>query len=262
MKLISDRYAEIKDRNEFEDSKDKIIVECYKYKIFKDNPSKRFKEDFKEVFDYDYPIYISDITREMASELRTTIKYRKKDEAFEVRSRQQRAKRGYADTDVWNMDSWFMSTVSPMLKQLRKKHNGFPTSFLSSYNPLPEESEAANAKWEGILDRMIFLLNEMDADKCSMKNPYKRMYDGLSRKFRRELGWFGEKAKSPEELAEEEEKGSSRMYSPWDFPDKYPTAEEIKNQYFEYESKIYEYRNQCKDEFFSLFSEYFWMLWD
>jgi hypothetical protein len=63
-------------------------------------------------------------------------------------------------------------------------------------------------------------------------------------------------------LAEEKEKGFSRMYSPWNFPDKYPTALEIKEKYFEYEDKIYEYRNQCKEEFFSLFSEYFWMLWD
>ena len=105
-------------------------------------------------------------------------------------------------------------------------------------------------------------LDVMDEDKCSMKNPYKKMYDGLNRKFRKELGWFGEKAKSPEELEEEEEKGSSRMYSPWDFPDKYPTAIEIKDKYFEFEKKIDEYRNKCKEEFFALFSEYFWMLWD
>ncbi len=109
---------------------------------------------------------------------------------------------------------------------------------------------------------MIFLLTEMDADKCSMKNPYEKAYKGLNRKFRRELGWFGEKAKTPEELAEEKAKGSSRMYSPWDFPDRYPTAKEINGKYFEYETKIDEYRDKCKDEFFELFSKYFWMLWD
>ena len=30
------------------------------------------------------------------------------------------------------------------------------------------------------------------------------------------------------------------MYSPWDFPDKYPTALEIKEKYFECEDKIYD----------------------
>ena len=41
MKLITDRYEEIKDSIEFEDSKDELIVECYKHKIFREKPSKR-----------------------------------------------------------------------------------------------------------------------------------------------------------------------------------------------------------------------------
>lgn len=262
MKRIIDRYAEIKDNTEFTDAKDELIVECFKFKIFKDKPSEKFMKDFADDFDCAYPICISDITNKMARKLRARIKFRREEEAFEEKARQQRAQRGYADVDVWNMDSWFLRTVSPMLKQFRKQHHGIPSSFLPGVNPSPEETEAASAKWEGILDRMIFLLDEMDADKCSMKNPYERKYDALNRKFRREFGWFGEKAKSPEELAEEKEKGSSRMYSPWDFPDKYPEAEEIKTRYFEYEDRIFEYREQCKAEFFSLFSEYFWMLWD
>lgn len=262
MESIAVRYAEIKDAIVYDNKEDELIAECYKYKIFKDNPSKKFKDEFKEDFEHEYPVYLSNITKKLARRLRARIKFRKEEEAFEERASQQRAKRGYADVDVWNMDSWFLRTVSPMLKQLRKRHHGFPASFLSSYKPSDEESDAANAKWEGILDRMIFLLDEMDEDKCTMKNPYKKMYDGLNRKFRKELGWFGEKAKSPEELEEEKEKGSSRMYSPWDFPDKYPTAIEIKDKYFEFEKKIDEYRNKCKEEFFALFSEYFWMLWD
>ena len=52
------------------------------------------------------------------------------------------------------------------------------------------------------------------------------------------------------------------MYFPTDFPDRYPTAQEINDKYFEYERKIFEYRDQCKKEFFELFSEYFWQLWD
>ena len=30
LKLITERYAEIKDLNEFDDSKDALIVDCYK----------------------------------------------------------------------------------------------------------------------------------------------------------------------------------------------------------------------------------------
>ena len=262
MKTIQERYEEIKDRTDLTDSIDKLIVDCYRYKVFQANPSAKFKREFKDDFEYDYPILVSDLKRQLASDLRGRVKFLKEDEAFEEKMKAQRAKRGYADVDVWNMDSWFLRTMLPMMKQLRKKHHGFPGSFLSGFDAPPEESEAANAKWERILDRMIFLLTEMDADKCSMKNPYEKAYNGLNRKFRKELGWFGEKAKTPEELAEEKEKGSSRMYSPWDFPDRYPTAKEIKDKYFDYEAKIDEYRDKCKDEFFELFSKYFWMLWD
>ena len=63
MKLIIDRYAEIKGRTEFEDSKDELIVECFKYKIFKTKPSKSFIEDFQDDFECDYPVYVSDITK-------------------------------------------------------------------------------------------------------------------------------------------------------------------------------------------------------
>ena len=62
MILIVDRYAEIKDKTEFEDSKDELISECFKYKIFKDEPSARFKQDFKDDFGYDYPIYLNDFS--------------------------------------------------------------------------------------------------------------------------------------------------------------------------------------------------------
>ncbi len=83
MKLITDRYEEIKDRIEFEDSKDELIVECYKHKIFREKPSKRFKEEFKEDFDHEYPVYLSDITRKLANGLKARIKFRKDEEAFE-----------------------------------------------------------------------------------------------------------------------------------------------------------------------------------
>ncbi len=125
MESIAARYAEIKDAITYENKEDELIAECYKYKIFKDNPSKRFKDEFKEDFEHEYPVYLSDITKKLARRLRGRIKFRKEEEAFEERASQQRAKRGYADVDVWNMDSWFLRTVSPMLKQLRKRHHGF-----------------------------------------------------------------------------------------------------------------------------------------
>ena len=53
------------------------------------------------------------------------VKLRKdKDDEFEDKMRWQRYERGYADSDVWNLNSWFMETLYPMLKTLRETHSG------------------------------------------------------------------------------------------------------------------------------------------
>jgi hypothetical protein len=38
----------------------------------------------------------------------------------------QRATRGYADCDVWNIDMWFLSVMPDMLKQLESCGNSYP----------------------------------------------------------------------------------------------------------------------------------------
>lgn len=79
--------------------------------------------------------------------------------------------------------------------------------------------------------------------------------------FRRKYGFFGEKAKSPSELEKEEVSGGRRMYFPSDFPDLYPTYDELYEKWSDSYDEICEYRNECRKEFFELFSEYFWDLW-
>jgi len=57
----------------------------------------------------------------------------------------QRAFRGWADCDWWNMDAYLVGIILPMLRQLRKEQHGYP-----SYG------EASTAEeWDAILDRMI-----------------------------------------------------------------------------------------------------------
>ena len=63
MKSIAARHTEIKDAIVYDNKEDELISECYKYKIFKDNPSKKFKDEFKEDFEHEYPVYLSDITK-------------------------------------------------------------------------------------------------------------------------------------------------------------------------------------------------------
>ncbi len=48
MKTIQERYEEIKDSTDLTDSIDKLIADFYRYKVFKSNPSAKFKREFKD----------------------------------------------------------------------------------------------------------------------------------------------------------------------------------------------------------------------
>ena len=48
------------------------------------------------------------------------------DHWFNFRQRCQRFRRGYADSDVWDLDHWFMATVKPMLEQMLRTYNSHP----------------------------------------------------------------------------------------------------------------------------------------
>lgn len=96
-------------------------------------------------------------------------------------------KYGYDEYAIWETFYWFIETMKSILTSYRKKHWGHPMGM--------DEEE-----WDGIIDKMIALLNDMD--ECNPK------YD-----------------------------------------------EEDYN-------KKYDEMNAAKDEFFKLFSEYFYNLWD
>lgn len=67
------------------------------------------------------------------------------------RRRLQRFKRGWAYSDVWSMDYWFMTTLKPMLVHLRKHHYGVPIEF-----------ENDSDGWDKVLDEMIHCLDMMN----------------------------------------------------------------------------------------------------
>lgn len=73
---------------------------------------------------------------------------------YDFRCRCQRFKRGWAYSDVWDIDAWFVRTVKPMLIHL--KHNGmsYPIEFKD------------RSEWVAVLDEMIDCLDSMDEDYC------------------------------------------------------------------------------------------------
>ena len=84
-----------------------------------------------------------------------------------IKYRFQRAFRGWADYDVLSMDTWFMEVIPQMLQYQRDCKVSTPVFDVdSSY-------EENREKWDQILDKMIFLCQEMNEDTCSKKNEAK-----------------------------------------------------------------------------------------
>lgn len=170
----------------------------------------------------------------------------------------QRAKKGYCIPDTWEIDSWFISVMSGMLTYLRDNRSGSPYCFEEGSENMrlidDETGDECHEIWTGILNRMIFLLGEMDEETCSKNNPYDEEQRKIDKEFAEKYGLLGEKIQGPEEppgLGE-------TIYLSGDMLE----YEEPFERWMEEEHKLSEYRNKCKDEFFRLFSKYFYYLWD
>ena len=111
-----------------------------------------------------------------------------------LKYRVQRALRGWADCDAWNIDTWFLEVMPQILQNLKDNLHTHPGTM-------------TEAEWNSILGTMIFLLSEMNEDTCSQRN-------------------------------------------------------DTSDNFFYRERALFNYRDHCKDEFFKLFSKYFWDLWD
>ena len=96
--------------------------------------------------------------------------YRIQNALDNLRARCQRFKRGWAYSDVWDIDVWFMHTIKPMLLHLYHNHMGVPMEF-----------ENNRDGWKEILNEMINCLEMMDEGNvyaflgfCELDD-YKRM---------------------------------------------------------------------------------------
>lgn len=72
------------------------------------------------------------------------------DRRCRIKTKRQRAKRGWADEDAWNIDRWFIATMLPMLQSYRTNTQSWDDSKWLSI----EEYRRA-------LDHLILLLHEM-----------------------------------------------------------------------------------------------------
>ena len=286
MKLI-DKYNELLLQKDVT-RKERIILDAFEYGIFKTRPSKQFKEDFEELYEVKYPKNIEDISNSLYKDLKDTIKYRKDEKKLQEKNAKQRAERGFCDSDVWDMSYWFINTCRNILNQLADNHMGFPASLevewlknhpeieitynewvcwptdkdSEEYKLREKASEECNDNWTEILEQLIFLLNEMDEDTCSMKNPYEEEWWNYHKKFGEKYSKNIDELKTSEEKEYEKQTNTILHIGPERDPKFGKDYKKICDKYIKYEHKIYNYRDKCKKDFFNLFSKYFWDLWD
>ena len=174
-----------------------------------------------------------------------------------------------------------------MLEDLKNDHHGFPVFLEYEYweehkyeigmeyeqwmswsadenknNLKAEADKICDQKWNETLDRMIFLLSEMNDDTCTMKNPYVDEWWSYHERFDEKYPRAAEQLKTAEELAEERKNDYSISVGPERDPEFGKEYEEISDRMLEYSRKIDKYQDECKDEFMELFGKYFWNLWD
>jgi hypothetical protein len=137
----------------------------------------------------------------------------------------QRGIRGYSDYDTWDMDYWFLNTVVPMLKSLRKNKHGYPGNITQE-------------EWDNILDKMIFYFTEANEETCSKQNKYKDSFSNVM--------WKNGKMIDKSQMNKQE----AKYY------------EEIRHKYFNREKELDLYRNKKLQQGFVLFNNWFWHLWD
>lgn len=144
----------------------------------------------------------------------------------------QRVKKGYCDQDlIYGVENWLLEMLPAMIDEIKMEKNTIPLVFyddvIKSFgldsceywdhcsNDLYEAycdrvNAEAEKRFHDILSRISFLLREAVWWKCSKKNPYEEKYSKV-------------KLDDPE-------------------------YEEIRRRYYEEDSKLEEYRDQCKKE--------------
>lgn len=174
-------------------------------------------------------------------------KYWFSDKIRNIKDKFHLLKLGYTQTDTWSIDTWFVEIMPRMLKDLRDNLHSHPIN-------MTEE------EWKNILNRMIFLLNEMNEDTCSYENKYQEDMDKAHEEFIEKYGVLGNKFEELNNLPPYDGPGK-RAYFPSDDPNR-PEWKELSDLWVEELIKINQYREDCKNEFFDLMKEHFWDLWD
>ena len=157
----------------------------------------------------------------------------------------QRIWKGYCDYDLYSIYDWFLEIMPPMIEEFKRTRHGSPAGkneeIQSMFLTEEERDNAIHTEWDNTLDRMVYLLHEME----EKRNPYADEYFGMVDKYREGP------TKQPDGCV---------SYHYTDITD--PADKELEKKYHEETQRLNAYRNDCKKVFFELFSEHFYDLWE
>lgn len=144
---------------------------------------------------------------------------------YNIRDSYQRIKYGFSYTDAWDMDTWFLETIPPMLRRLAED------------SPYPESFDCADDWDEWLLDQAEKL------EKCRE--------DGIKNEYEEEFFRLSELAQTSCNDTE----GTHITFK------SNPEFEDIKKKYFNRQHEIYEEQTKLISEVFNELGKYFYNLW-
>ena len=182
----------------------------------------------------------------------------------------QRAVRGYADCDAWDVRSWFLGVMPGILETFAKDLHSFPAV------TNPEDPHWAESKpvmlaedvtddpadqasqlyrtWQDTLRGMAAKFRDADESTCSVLNPVEAEWIAMYDAFDSQYGFLGSKLDEGST-----KKGFHTVHFPSEVCEEW---KEISDRYLAEEQKLAEYRIRCFEEGIDSFKSWFWDLWD
>lgn len=173
---------------------------------------------------------------------------------YSLKLSHERATKGYSSYDLWDIDYWFLTVMPDMLSDFNKNLTSVPQSLIDevkkeNFNITDEEiSDLAFKRWKSIIDTISFLFDEIvHSEKFKSEKKHNKRWLDFALK-------YGALDYMPTE---------GDAFNPYTMPTK-GQLPEFKNAFRIYTDSIgneEDYREECKNEAFLLFSKWFFHLW-
>lgn len=173
---------------------------------------------------------------------------------FKRKMNKQRKEKGYCDQDLNDISYWFLTVVPNMLTEFNENRHGYP-------------SNLEDREWTKIINQMIYYFREANEETCSRQDEVHELTDKYINfelpDYILKYGGISTENVTIKDC-DEWNKANERNWNKFRIcePDKYREYEQIKSDLLAKDIEIYQYRNECKEKAFKLFTQYFWDLWD